>query len=258
MFRRMTIGLGTFVSLEVRLPVGANGPALLDAACEVFDRVDATMHPTREGSDLLAIACASAGEVVHVQPDTFEVLTLARRLWVSSGGLFDPCLPEQPGRMGDLELLGPRQVRRGAVPVALDLGGIAKGFAVDRAGEALRAGGGAWGLVNAGGDVRVFGAGCHPIQIRAASGAYREIALENAALAVSGPQSVQSPSEHRGFYSPLDGRAVEARAVAVRAPTASVADALTKCAILCAPQVLAALLLEYGAELVDIEEPARG
>ena len=251
MFRRMTIGLGTFVSIEVCARANTNGPALLDAACAVFETVDATMHPTREGSDLLAIARAAAGEVVHVQADTFEVLTLARRLWVSSSGVFDPCLPDQPGRMGDLALSGPGQVRRGSVPVALDLGGIAKGFAVDRAVERLRAGGGVSGLVNAGGDVRVFGSERHPIQIRAVNGSHTEISLENEALAVSGPRSAQSPSEHRGFYSRLDGRAVAASTVAVRAPTASVADALTKCAMLCAPTALDALLLEYGAKLVD-------
>src|SRR6185295_15244557 len=93
-FRRMTIGLGTFVSIEVSARADTNGPTLLDAACAVFETVDATMHPTREGSDLLAIARAATGEVVHVQADTFEVLTLARRLWVSSGGVFDPCLPD--------------------------------------------------------------------------------------------------------------------------------------------------------------------
>jgi thiamine biosynthesis lipoprotein ApbE len=39
----------------------------------------------------------------------------------------------------------------------VDLGGIAKGFAVDRAVKALKCAGLASGVVNAGGDLRVFG-----------------------------------------------------------------------------------------------------
>jgi thiamine biosynthesis lipoprotein len=41
--------------------------------------------------------------------------------------------------------------------VAIDLGGIAKGYAVDRAVEVLKQGGLSAGLVNAGGDIRGFG-----------------------------------------------------------------------------------------------------
>ena len=50
--------------------------------------------------------------------------------------------------------------------VALDLGGIAEGFAVDKAVEALRAGGAIAGLVNAGGDMRIFGSRPEPVWTR--------------------------------------------------------------------------------------------
>ena len=43
-----------------------------------------------------------------------------------------------------------------ARPMLLDLGGIAKGFAVDRAIHELRRGGCTQGVVNAGGDLRVL------------------------------------------------------------------------------------------------------
>ena len=52
------------------------------------------------------------------------------------------------------------------VPLTLDLGGIAKGFAVDKAVEALKQCGATSGYVNAGGDLRVFGDVSQSIQIR--------------------------------------------------------------------------------------------
>jgi len=51
-------------------------------------------------------------------------------------------------------------------PLHIDLGGIAKGYAVDRALTALRAAGCRGGLVNAGGDLAVFGHRTHAIVIR--------------------------------------------------------------------------------------------
>ena len=51
-------------------------------------------------------------------------------------------------------------------PLCLDLGGIAKGFAVDIAVASLLADGIESGYVNAGGDLRVFGSEAQAIQIR--------------------------------------------------------------------------------------------
>lgn len=227
--------------------------ALLDEVCRVFEHIEATMHPRQPTSDLAAIARAAPGESIAVDPGTFELLSLIRRIWASSGQRFDPCLPEQPGRLGDLVLVAPCHVQRLGPPVALDLGGIAKGFAIDQAIETLQAGGCAEGLVNVGGDVRVFGRTRHAIQVRIGNTVQAQVMLENAALAVSEPKSGTSPSEHRGFYSPLTGQQVPARPVAVRAATAVIADALTKCAIVCPPAVVRQLLSKYGAQVVDLQ-----
>jgi FAD:protein FMN transferase len=254
--RRTTVGLGTFISMEAMAPASSARRAL-DDACGIFEAVELAMHPTQPQSDLAAIARAPAEASVAVSAMTFEVLNLAQRLWQASGGLFDPCLPEQPGRFSDLELIGPGHVRRRGRVLALDLGGIAKGFAIDWAVDALRAAGCVGGLVNAGGDLRVFGEGRHTIQIRVAGAELSEVILENEALAVSAPKSSRSPGQHRGFYSPLNGQQVLAGPTAVRAPLASVADALTKCAIVCSSDVLQRLLREHGAHLVSIPSVAR-
>lgn len=255
--QRLTVSLGTFVSIEAKaVEAGSGEREILDLACEAFDCVQSRMHATDPGSDLAAIAAAPVGSLLRVHPWTYQVLSLARRLWLASDRCFDPCLPEQPGRLGDLELVTPDRVRRRAT-VALDLGGIAKGFAVDRAIEALQAAGCSAGLVNAGGDLRVFGNEPHTVEVRVAGASLAHITLTNEALAVSEPPSLGSPREHRGFYSPLTGQYLAGRAVAVRAPTAAIADALTKCAIACPPETLQRLLAEHGARLLDLSELSR-
>ena len=249
--QRMTVALGTFVSIDARY-ASAGAPNPLDAAMPVLDVIEARMHPTRTGSDLVAIGEAAVGEPVNVHPWTFEVLTLARRVWESSRGVFDPCLPEQPGRLSDLELLPADTARRLGPQLRIDLGGIAKGFAIDHIVDALQANGCLSGQVNAGGDVRVFGPDEWPIDIHVGGTPRRSVTLRNEALAVSEPKSASSPAEHRGYYSRLTGRAVEGHPVAVCAGSAAVADALTKCAILSEAADMRRLLTEYDARSVTL------
>ena len=59
-------------------------------------------------------------------------------------------MPSASGRLGDLEFVFPHSVIPHR-PLHIDLGGIAKGYAVDRALMALQAAGCHGGLVNAGG-----------------------------------------------------------------------------------------------------------
>jgi thiamine biosynthesis lipoprotein len=230
-FQRVTVGLGTFIALQAEGPLDAAAQALaLDRACEAFQTVERLMHPTTPGSDLARIAAAPIDAPLPVHPWTFEVLSLSLQVWRSSGGQFDPCIPSSPASIGDLQLIAPASVFTPRTAL-LDLGGIAKGFAIDKAVDVLVEHGCIAGLVNAGGDLRVFG-------------------WHSYALAVSAPKSARSPSEHRGFYSRITGTELLGRAVAVRAPTAAIADALTKCAVTCAPEDLRRLLDEYAASLV--------
>jgi len=252
-FQRVTVGLGTFVSIQAQgaLDLAAQTRAL-DLAGEVFQTVDQAMHPTTPGSDLVRIAQASAGLVVPVHAWTFEVLVLAQKLWRSSGGHFDPCIPASPAGVSELQLVAPSSVRTPPRPALLDLGGIAKGLAIDKAVDVLIEHGCSTGLVNAGGDMRAFGAHTYAIDLQI-PGATRSLRLTAAALAVSAPKSARSPSGHRGFYSRVTGTDLPGRAVGVLAPTAAAADALTKCVLTCAPDVLRGLLDEFSASLLTLD-----
>jgi thiamine biosynthesis lipoprotein len=209
------------------------------------------MHPTAAQSDLGRVVAAAPGAFTAIDAWTYAVLTLAQELHAITGGIFDPCTPDQPGRLRDLDLSVPGHVARHA-PVAIDLGGIAKGFAVDQAVEVLKAHGCTAGIVNAGGDLRVFGAKSRPLVIRLPSGTALQIDIANAALAVSSPKSVASPAEHRGYYLGSTGESVPGSVVAITAPEAMVADALSKCAMLCSDGTTMLALRRYGARLVDI------
>jgi thiamine biosynthesis lipoprotein len=137
--------------------------------------------------------------------------------------------------MSEVIALEPDGQVRKLAPGWIDLGGIAKGYAVDRAVDALRSEGIAAGCVNAGGDLRVFGDMPFPVAIRAphAPGlAASNLMLSDEALATSG--SYFSSRSHEGrqvsaLVDARDGRPLVATCSAsVRAPNCALADALTK------------------------------
>ena len=246
---RLRIALGTFVAIEAE---AANEPIVeraLAAGFEAIARVERLMHPERPGSDLAALTGSAPGTVLSVDAWTWKVLELCRDLHRVSQGTFDPCLDLAPGRMMDIELLDGLRLRVHA-PVRVDLGGVAKGFAVDRAAEALRSAGCEGGLVNAGGDLAIFGERGRTFYCGAPDGPTTAVQLRDAALASSDTNSLSRPSQHRGYYhgSHRD-KAISGR-VSVIAPSAAVADGLTKC-LLAADGVPTQPMLEaFGARQV--------
>ena len=258
--RRLRPALGTFVAIHCRAADLAAAETALEAAFTALETVAQRMHPTREGSDLLAIRLSPVGHRLEVHPWTWEVLELSKRLNELSHGCFDPCLPVAVGRISDIDLPVPGVVVR-RESVSIDLGGIAKGYAVDRAIAALQGGGCSEGGVNAGGDLRVFGPSEHTVWVRLRAGS-SPITLRDRACAVSDPVGSTRPSEHRGYYrrahSGATARRKSDQPAIVVAGTAAVADALTKCVLLddgsISPSGLAGLLREFDATSIEMRE----
>src|SRR5262249_37336364 len=146
-------------------------------------QVERLMHPHSPDSDLARINGAATGAPVNVHASTCGLLNFAYQLQALTDGVFDPCLPSQSGRLQDVEI-GSGQVICHA-PVALDFGGFGKGYAVACAIEELMAHGCRSGLVNAGGDLRVFGPRGEPIVLRTPAGELTDLVLSDSALAVS-------------------------------------------------------------------------
>ena len=260
--KRLRIVLGTWVAIEAMAADADEELSAIEAAYAVIGAVATRMHPTRPGSDLAAINSAPLHTPVEVQPDTWHLLKLAQKLYAATEGVFDPCLPSSPGRLPDVEIGSEEEDEEPTVichaPVCLDLGGIAKGHAIDRAIATLSAQGCVSGLVNAGGDLRVFGDRKDTILLRRGR-EFHPMDLENSALAVSDLDATERPEEHQGYYRRVSpacdevGRAIptpERRYAAVIAQEAVIADALTKCVLLCPSDLAARALREFAAQSV--------
>jgi len=197
-------------------------------------------------SDLSRLNRAEPGRATTLHPWIRAVLRAALELHTASGGLFDVTAGAAPARVGDgpgFELLAGGRARRGRPGVTIDLGGIAKGFAVDRAVRVLRSHGATRGLVNAGGDLLAFGAPGALVAIRdprKPGRALARVVVENAALASSGG----------GAATIVDPRPTAPRpeilGATVTAPSCLLADALTK-VVMIAGESAGPLLARYGA-----------
>jgi thiamine biosynthesis lipoprotein len=250
--RRLQPWLGTFVEIRVDgLPTATAMNAIVAGFAEVA-AVHALMSFHEVASDLSRLNRHAASEAVAIDVRTREVIAAALAFAAESDGCFDPTIaarlvawerlprpvdapaPDPHASWRDIELVGDSQVRFHR-PVWLDLGGIAKGYAVDRALDVLRLHGATAACVNAGGDLKRFGDARESVELRHAASAMHllpAIELGNGAVASS---VVDRATDHRGRHlrtahvNPRNGRSMRARrAVSVIADTCMTADALTK------------------------------
>lgn len=250
--RRARPWLGTLVDVTVQARDEATAQRALDAAFHVVARVHTMMSPVDQASDVAAINRAAAGETVTVSRETFVVLAFCERLHRASRGIFDPCRVADDGAAGrwaavTLDHAGARV--RVAEQVRLDLGGVAKGYAVDIAMRAARAGGAISGLINAGGDMRAWGGAPVAVHIRDPRQRGAGIAvgrLHNTSLATSalGDSDYYNPL-YPGVPSPFTS-------ASITAPECMAADALTK-VVLLSPVSPLALLAQFNAAALVID-----
>lgn len=180
--RRSQPLLGTFVTISAygseREPVSR----AVSAAFDEFRRVDALMSIHRGDSEISRVNQAAGTVPVTLSEDLFRVVALALEISEQTDGAFDitvrplvelwgfiwkqyrlpteaelknvlPCVDYRLVAMNPAN----RTLRFARQGVSLDLGGIAKGFAVDCAIEKLRSLGVTNAMVKAGGDLRVIG-----------------------------------------------------------------------------------------------------
>jgi FAD:protein FMN transferase len=261
--------LGTFVEIAAEGAPAAQVEDGIEAAFAAIQRVHDRMSFHDAGSDVWRLNGARPGEATVVADWTYRVLEMALDLHRRSSSRFNIAiapalqliglLPSTPHASAEehrltcsLELLGDNRVRLRSAG-KIDLGGIAKGFAVDRAVDALRQHGIAGGIVNAGGDLAAFGSEEHIVAIRDPRDPARSICqvpIRNAALASSGllfdPVEAIGVS-HSAVIDPITGQPVRAICGAtVRASRCWMADALTK-VVMIAGNGASEVLDFYGA-----------
>jgi len=175
------ISMGTVIEITL---MGDNEEQANKAALQAFQevkRIEQLMSPRIESGDVFRINQYSGKEWVKVSNETLEVIKKAREISELTEGGFDitvgpltelwrkarekkipPSAEEVKEKLGLVNFKNIEVDKGGKVflkkkGMAIDLGGIAKGYAVDRAFDVLRSLGYKNLIVNAGGDLRVGG-----------------------------------------------------------------------------------------------------
>ncbi|MCZ6688333.1 MAG: FAD:protein FMN transferase [Planctomycetota bacterium] len=178
--RRTQYLLGTLVTVTAVAPDRATAAQAVTAALDEIARIEAlltTYHPESEISRLNR----SEGAWISVSPETLDVLAEAVRFAEMTRGAFDPTVgplidlwreaerrgraPTDEERVAASKRVGYRRIqvdRHGSrarleIGTRVDLGAIGKGYAVDRAAEAMMRAGASGGVVEAGGDLLLVG-----------------------------------------------------------------------------------------------------
>jgi len=210
-----------------------------EAAFVEIDRLERLLSRFMPYSDISRINAAEPGKAVVVEVESAECLQAARRMWERTDGAFDVTAGSPPRGRGEKAAAGMNRIAIDAdtmsvsrldVSVRIDLGGIGKGCALDRAADLL----GEWGVRNAllhGGTSTVRAIGHRPgrdgwqADLRSPSddqAALGAVMLRDCSF--SGSSTAQS----RHIIDPRTGKPVDAgRAAWAIAPDATTADALT-------------------------------
>ena len=174
---------------------------------------------------------------VKVSPELFEILQISIDYCKLSGGAFDIAVADSNSHGGYEKLIldtNKKTVRFAAEGLCLDLGDIAKGYAVDRAVEIMKRKGAIGGLLDAAGVVRCFG--------RPAGGGSWFVRMP----AFSEQRSADSADNNEaGMVLKLKDMAAAMKpgGVTIIAPKAVVADILSS--------AVSVLGVEKGLDLVD-------
>ena len=250
--RRTLPVMGTIAELAVVHPDERVAQGAIDAAMAELSRVERTMTRFAASSDVGRANAAAARAPVAVGPETALVLSEALRWAGATDGAFDPAIggavelwdvthrhePPPESRVERLasralfrrveigEWRGSPMVRFHDPDVHVDLGAIAKGYAVDRAVMALRERGVAHALVDVGGDLYALGSAPtgDPWRIGIQDpdderGIIGEVDVADAALATSGTYVQYFRYRGRRYHHLLDPATAAPRATAVRSLT---------------------------------------
>jgi thiamine biosynthesis lipoprotein len=271
--RRCRPLLGTFVEI---VAFGTDAGDLEHAAESAFSAV-AQVHRLMSfhdpESDVSRMNRDARRKAVPIHPWTWRVLQSAQEFARNSDGIFDVTMAGRLVKSNYLPRLGPGSVTgnwrdivleairhvRFRRPLLIDFGGIAKGFAVDRAVEMLKRKRVVAGIVNAGGDLRVFGSASQLVQLRHPNQPHRAagvMRLRDRAVATSGIYFAGKKNRRRCVSPILDARtgraACDLISVTVGAANCMTADALTKVVFALRGEA-APLLAQYSADALLLE-----
>lgn len=265
--------MGTMFDIVVYHASTSDAGRAIEQALNEVVRLDRVMSHYDAGSELARVHRDARKQAIRVDSSLYDVVGESLDLSRRTGGKFDvtiaPLLTvwksaESEGRRPDeaeiararrcvgyekIELTPPDRIHLRSDCVALDLGGIGKGYAVERALETLKQAGIRNAIVNAGGSsIAAIGAppgrDGWPVLLSAAVGARRVLLLRNTSLSTS----QQDPQRAVGdIIDPLQGRPIVSRSAAVVVSrSATLADALSTAMVVLTVDEGMRLLAEFG------------
>ena len=272
--------MGTEVAVTVRTADEARAYAAIAAVFAELDRLDALLSVWKPGSDVLRINAAAGQAPVEVSAETIEVLQAAHTASAWTGGKFDITfgaltdvwkfdhdqderIPTHEEIAARLPLIDYRAVTIDAAArtvhvtrpgVRIHLGGIGKGYAVDRAVAILRGAGLHNFMVQFGGDLYVAGDAGHSAWRLGindprgrANDSFAILELTDATFSTSGDYErffIRDGIRYHHILDPDTGQPARgSRSVTIVAKSAMVADALSTGVFILEPHA--------GMELVE-------
>jgi thiamine biosynthesis lipoprotein len=261
--------MGTRCAVQLWAEDTAAGEASIEAVFAEMRRIDALMSTYKPDSEVSRVNASAATAPMAISAELFALLETSQQYsrlsngafditYASVGYLYDYRARQRPDDASiaaalpgvDFRQLRLDPVRRtvafGRPGMRIDLGGIAKGHAVDRGIEVLRSRGVARAMVNAGGDTRVIGDRFgqpwvigirHPDR---SEEVVLRIPLVDAAFSTSGDYERFFDEGGVRYHHILDPKTGEsphsARSVTVIASTATRTDGLTKSVFILGPE----------------------
>lgn len=268
LYRKTIVSMGTFVTISMSEKDAHECLPAINQALAEFRTVETLMSTFDPGSEIASVNRCAGERSVRVDARICEVVDAAKQMAARSDGLFDltvlpllkaygfrdesPRVPD-PGELAEARSRVDYRrvfVDRRACEVgiesrhtSIDLGGIAKGYAVDRAVDILRSNGVRNAVIDAGGDILAMGAPAetdgweigiqHPLHVDRLAARIR---LRDQAIATSGNYERHvsvGMARYGHILDPRTGYPSETMlSASVIAPTALEADALSTMAFL--------------------------
>ena len=270
--------MGTQAYVEFWTDDNSQGPLLIRAVQNEFERINQLMSPYLESSELSLLNRDASQQAVTISAEFYQLLQQAEQLAELSAGAFDisfasvgfsydyrqhvkPSVEDLAAQRSlinyrHIQLLANNQVRFAKAGVKIDLGGIAKGYAVERSIALLAQAGIQHALVTAGGDTRLLGdkrgrpwlvAIKHP---RKSDDIVAQLPLINSAISTSGDYErffIEDGVRYHHILDPKSGTSPSGlMSVTVLGPDTTRTDALST--------TLFVLGLERGMSLIEQQE----
>ena len=271
--------MGTMFDVIVYHSPRGDAERAIQKAFDEITRLDQVLSHFKPDSDLSKLVREARKGFVAVEPSLYEVLQQSILFSQRSGGKFDVTIAPllrtwqeahaRGHRPSDaeidaarrcvgyekIEVAAPGRIRFASDCVEIDLGGIGKGYAVDRAIAVLKAAGVQHALVNAGSSsIAAIGAPPGrrgwPVRLGASVSGRTTLLLRDASISTSRQNFLPFESEAGAFGEILDpqtGAPAGSRlAVSVVAASAAVSDALSTTLLILSSGEAATLLEQCG------------